>query len=125
MYSETAGGTIGTGQLCYRNRYGNWVLADATVVGADSTHMLGICVRHQVSGSATSILINGFIETTYATVGESGEPLYMDTTPGSMTNAAPSTAGNIVRLIGNTFWDSNTNVKIIIHFNPESSWIEL
>ena len=125
LYSETAGGTIGTGQLCYRNRYGAWLLADATVESETSFNMLGICVRHQVSGSATSILINGFIETTYATVENSGEPLYMSTTSGSMTNTAPSTAGNIVRLIGNTFWDSNTNAKIIIHFNPENSWIEL
>ena len=125
LYSETAGGTIGTGQLCYRNRYGNWLLADATVVSENSTHMLGICVRHQVSGSATSILINGFIETTHATIGKCGEPLYMDTTSGSMNATPPTTVGNAVRLIGNTFWVSNTNAKIIIHFNPESSWIEL
>ena len=125
LYKETAGGTIGNGQLCYRNRYGNWVLADATVVSEESTHMLGICVRHQVSGSATSILINGFIETTHATTTKSGEPLYMDTTPGSMTYDPPTSVGNAVRLIGNTFWVSNTNAKIIIHFNPENSWIEL
>jgi hypothetical protein len=87
--------------------------------------MLGICVRHSVSGSATSILINGFVETLYATIGKSGEPLYMDTTSGSINATPPTSVGNVVRLIGNTFWDSNTNAKIIIHFNPDRSWIEL
>jgi len=88
--------------------------------------MLGICVKSSTSTNPTSILINGFVETaTYAAVVKSGEPLYMATTAGSMTKTAPTTVGNAVRLIGHTFWSSNTNTKIIIHFNPESSWIEL
>jgi len=88
--------------------------------------MLGICVKSSTAANATSILINGFVETaTYATVVKSGEPLYMSITPGSMTKTAPTTVGNAVRIIGHTFWDSNTNSKIIIRFNPESSWIEL
>ena len=49
----------------------------------------------------------------------------MTTTPGSMSKSVPSASGNIVRIIGHTFWDSNTNTKIIIRFNPENSWIEL
>jgi len=88
--------------------------------------MLGICVKSSTSTNPTSILINGFVETaTYAAVVKSGEPLYMATTAGSMTKTAPTTVGNAVRLIGHTFWSSNTNTKIIIRFNPESSWIEL
>ena len=125
LYSETAGGTIGFGQLCYRTMFETWELADATVASETSFNMLGICVRHSVSGSATSILINGFVETTYVTIGKSGEPLYMDTTSGSINATPPTSVGNVVRLIGNTFWTSNTNAKIIIHFNPDRSWIEL
>jgi len=88
--------------------------------------MLGICVKTATTGLATSILINGFVETAaYATIVNSGEPLYMSITPGSMTKTAPTTVGNAVRIIGNTFWDSNTNSKIVIRFNPENSWIEL
>ena len=88
--------------------------------------MLGICVKSSTATNATSILINGFVETaTYATIVKSGEPLYIATTAGSMTKTAPTTSGNAVRLIGNTFWDSNTNSKIIIYFNPEKTWIEL
>jgi formylmethanofuran dehydrogenase subunit C len=127
LYSETAGATITFGQLCYRTQNETWELADATVANAAAAfNMLGICVKSSTSTNPTSILINGFVETaTYATIVKSGEPLYMATTAGSMTKTAPTTVGNAVRLIGNTFWDSNTNSKIIIRFNPENSWIEL
>jgi hypothetical protein len=126
LYSETAGGTITFGQLCYRTNTETWALADASVFGAASTYMLGICVKSSTATNPTSILINGFVETaTYAAILKTGEPLYMTTTPGSMSKSVPSASGNIVRIIGHTFWDSNTNTKIIIRFNPENSWIEL
>lgn len=127
LYSETAGGTITFGQLCYRTQNETWELADATTASAAAAfNMLGICVKSSTSTNPTSILINGFVETAaYATIVKSGEPLYMSITPGSMSKTAPTTVGNAVRLIGHTFWDSNTNSKIIIRFNPESSWIEL
>lgn len=127
LYSEIAGGTITFGQLCYRTQNETWELADATAANsAAAFNMLGICVKSSTSTNPTSILINGFVETaTYATIVKSGEPLYMATTAGSMTKTAPTTVGNAVRIIGNTFWDSNTNSKIIIRFNPENSWIEL
>ena len=127
LYSETAGATITFGQLCYRTQNETWELADATAASAAAAfNMLGICVKSSTSTNPTSILINGFVETAaYATIVKSGEPLYMSITPGSMTKTAPTTVGNAVRIIGHTFWDSNTNTKIIIRFNPESSWIEL
>jgi hypothetical protein len=126
LYSETAGATITFGQLCYRTQNETWELADATAIASAATNMLGICVKSSTSTNPTSILINGFVETaTYAAILKSGEPLYMAITAGSMTKTAPTTAGNIVRLIGHTFWDSNTNSKIVIRFNPENSWIEL
>ena len=127
LYSETAASTITFGQLCYRTQNETWDLADATAANSAAAYnMLGICVKSSTATNPTSILINGFVETaTYATIVKSGEPLYMATTAGSMTKTAPTTVGNAVRLIGNTFWDSNTNAKIIIRFNPENSWIEL
>ena len=126
LYSETAAGTITFGQLCYRTNAETWALADATAIASSATHMLGICVKSSTATNPTSILINGFVETTnYATILKSGEPLYMATTAGSITKTAPTTAGNIVRLIGNTFWDSNLQGMIVIHFNPDRSWIEL
>ena len=127
LYSETAGGTITFGQLCYRTQNETWELADATTATSAAAYsMLGICVKSSTSTNATSILINGFVETTsYATILKSGEPLYMSITAGSMSKTAPTGSGNAVRIIGHTFWDSNTNSKIIIYFNPDRTWIEL
>ena len=126
LYSETAAGTIGFGQLCYRTNAETWALADATTANAAAAYnMLGICVKASTATNPTSILINGFVIGGYATVTNSGEPLYMSTTAGSVTNTAPTTVGNAVRIIGHTFWDSNTNTRTVIRFNPENSWIEL
>ena len=127
LYSETAGVTITFGQLCYRTQSNTWQLADATTFASAAVNMLGICVSTAGSGSSTSILINGFVvpSAAYATVVKSGEPLFMSTTAGSMTKTSPLVAGNIVRIIGNTFWFSNSNAVTVIHFNPDKTWIEL
>jgi hypothetical protein len=127
LYSETAAATITFGQLCYRTNVETWDLADATTVAAASTHMLGICIKTAGTGAPTSILINGFVQvsSSYATILKTGEPLFMSTTAGSMDKTAPTTSANIVRLIGNTFWLSNSNAVIVIHFNPDKTWIEL
>jgi hypothetical protein len=49
------------------------------------------------------------------------------TTAGSITDTAPSSAGNVVRLVGNVFWNSDlqTNGKWILSFSPDNTWIEL
>ena len=127
LYSETAGNTITFGQICYRTSTGTWLLADATTVSATSKNMLGICVKSSTASNPTSILIKGFVQTGYITATRIGEPMYLKDSAGNMTNAAPSTAGNVVRLIGHTFWTTagQTNGVYILHFNPESSWIEL
>jgi hypothetical protein len=128
LYSETAGATTITfGQLCYRTNAETWELADATTAAAASTYMLGICLKTAGTGAPTSILINGFVQvsSSYATILKTGEPLFMSTTAGSMNKTAPTTAGNVVRIIGNTFWDSNSQGRIVIHFNPDKTWIEL
>jgi len=126
LYQETSAATIAFGQLCYRTQNETWDLANASVAASASINMLGICVSPANANGPISILINGFVETTtYANILKSGEPLYMSTTAGSMTRTAPASSGNIVRLIGNTFWDSNGAAKIIIYFNPDRTWIEL
>jgi hypothetical protein len=128
LYSELSGEAVNFGNICYRESQGQWLKASGVAVGDTSINMLGIALNN-TTGSAEplSILTRGYVETTYASASAIGEPLYMATTPGTVTYVAPSTAGNIVRLIGNTFWDSanQTNSKIIICFNPDNTWIEL
>jgi len=128
LYSENSAATITFGQLCYRTNTGDWDLADATTNAAASYYMLGICLKTTNGiGQATSILIKGFVATTYATEFKVGEPQYMSITAGSMSKNAPTASGNIVRIIGNTFWTTvlQTNGKYILNFNPDNTWIEL
>lgn len=128
LYSETSSTTITFGQLCYRTNAGQWGLADATSFAAAAYYMLGICIKTTTGPSQpTSILINGFVESTYVADFKVGEPQYMTTTAGSMSKSAPASSGNIVRIIGNTFWTTalQTNAKCVLHFNPDKTWIEL
>ena len=127
LNAETAATTIAFGQLCYRNLNGKWDLANATDSTTPSVNMLGICLLNANADQTTKILLKGFVATTYATNVKVGEPQYMTITTGSMSNSAPVASGNIVRIIGNTFWTTalQTNGKYILRFNPDNTWIEL
>ena len=127
LNNEVAATTIAFGQLCYRNLNGKWALADATVSGYSSINLLGICLSAADTDGDTKILLNGFVATTYATNSKVGEAQFMSATAGSMNNTAPASSGNIVRIIGNTFWTTalQTNAKYILRFNPDNTWIEL
>ena len=46
------------------------------------------------------------------------QPLYVSTTPGSLTTTAPSGNGNYVRIVGYAI-DADT-----IYFDPDKTWIE-
>ena len=130
LYSQISDEELSFGQLCYRTASGKWGLADATSIGVKSKSILGICVTgNNGQGEATSILINGFVQTTYATSTIIGEPVFMkaSTPAGYMTSSAPSDPGNIVRIVGHTFWTTTgqSNGVYILRFNPDNTWIEL
>jgi serine/threonine protein kinase len=56
-----------------------------------------------------------------------GTPLYMSTNYGGMTSIAPTSSGNVVRIIGYNFLNQETqaNGLNIVYFNPDNTWIEL
>lgn len=129
LYSEVSGEALNFGQLCYRDAAGKWQRATGSSSTIAAYNMLGICLQTVgATDTAISILTRGYVESTYLSAGAVGNPLFMDaTTAGSITNTAPSTAGNVVRVIGNVFWSSalQTNSKWIVYFNPDNTWIEL
>jgi hypothetical protein len=129
LYSELSGEAINYGQLCYRDRFGKWSKALGNTIGDPAKSMLGICLYTVgAADTATSILTRGYIETTYTDGGSGGTPLFMEaSTAGSITYIAPSSAGNVVRIIGNVFWNAanQSNSVTIVYFNPDNTWIEL
>ena len=129
LYSEIAGESISFGQLCYRDRFGQWLKASAAA-DVSAYNMLGMCLHTAAEDTSTSILTKGYVATTYIAAGNIGDPIFIPAivgNAGSLTATAPSAAGNVVRVVGNIFWDSETqtNGKWIIHFNPDNTWIEL
>jgi hypothetical protein len=125
-----AGGFITVGQLVVLNSSNQWVAADADSAST-SVGLLGICLYSSTSGNSTSILLNGVYSTdTYhdqvsipATI---GDPLYISTNVGYVTQVAPSGAGDVVRLIGHNLYSVSGRSNIaVIRFNPDNSWIEI
>ena len=48
-----------------------------------------------------------------------GDVVYLSATSGRLTTTAPSTSGNVVRVMGHKI---GTN---LVYFNPSTNWIEL
>jgi hypothetical protein len=72
------------------------------------------------------VLIEGQVSTPYhnqLASSNPGFPLYASPTAGYVTETAPSTAGQFVRLIGHNLYD--TTDTVVIRFNPDNTWILL
>ncbi len=68
------------------------------------------------------MLIRGYHKLSYSPGFPTGDKLYIsNTTPGQLTNTAPTTTGHVVRIVGYVV-DSVNN---IIYFCPDNTWIEI
>jgi len=118
------------GQLCYLSDNGHWLLANASVANSKSTRMLGICVASTLAGDDAKILTSGYVSEEdggWLDYGNIGTPVFMSTSYGNMGWVTPSTAGNVVRIVGSLFsnFDYHPNSINILYFNPDNTWIEL
>jgi hypothetical protein len=60
--------------------------------------------------------------TTYINAVNAGEILYVSTTAGSIENFAPSSTGQVVRIVGYTVFASGTD---LIYFCPDNTWVQI
>jgi hypothetical protein len=113
------------GQLITLRSNGTWEVADADT--SNSTWLLGICLdTADANFEAMHVLIEGQVSTPYhnqLASSNPGAPLYVSPTAGYVTETAPSTPGQFVRLIGHNIYD--TEDTVVIRFDPDNSWIEL
>jgi hypothetical protein len=104
------------------NTAGRWRAADADALGA-STPLLGICLLSASGLGSTFMLLKGFVQTDYSLGTTPGEPLYIEPGTGAgagyVTPTAPSSVGQIVRIIGHTH--NGTTIR----FNPDNIWVQL
>jgi|6_EtaG_2_1085325.scaffolds.fasta_scaffold05087_3 hypothetical protein len=98
---------------------GTWTATNARAVASGGSQLLGIALG---TTSAQGMLTRGYAKVTIGapTPPSEGEPIYISTTASEITGSAPSSVGQVVRLLG---WSINTGG--VIYFNPSNDWIEL
>ena len=66
------------------------------------------------------MLLRGIVNLGHDPGGAIGAPLYLSTSAGSASNAAPTGTGDIARVIG---YNLATSGKI--YFTPDNTWVEI
>ena len=120
------GGTTGmtAGRCVYLKSDGSWGDADATggnAAAAMSSSLLGIAMG--TNSDIDGVLLRGFIEPNYNTPQVVGQKVYiLAHANGRLGGSTPSSAGNIVRVVGYALTGTNHDV---IYFNPDNTWVEV
>jgi hypothetical protein len=114
-------------QLVFLDTDGTWKPTKATVASGASK-MLGICVD-QANGY---VLIEGDVgvsddnsQGAHVIGADHGLPAYVSVTTGVMTTTAPSSAGELVRIVGHIYYQSTTDANWwTMKFRPSNDWYE-
>ena len=74
------------------------------------------------------VLLKGFVriastEILNVPTNVDGLPVYMSTTAGHFDFTAPSSSGNIVRIMGYAIDDDSGDV--LVYFDPDKTWVEI
>jgi hypothetical protein len=116
-------GSLTAGLLYFLDTTGAWDLTDAGGT-AKSTSLLAIALGGSPSDG---MLIKGYVINSSWSGFGIGVPLFIAVAAspsllGTIDAAAPTSPGEVVRIIGHSI---NTNSDGVIHFNPSNDWIEL
>lgn len=108
----TAGEALTGHQLVYQGTDGSWYLADADA--AATMPVIGLTLYTINAGFNGQILLHGYIglASWTWTVGGTSGLIYASTTPGALTQTAPSGIGDYVQVVG------IATASNIIYFNP-------
>ena len=110
------GSSTNAGTLYYLGGDGQWASAQANAVGT-ATSSLAMAVG--TNSTTDGMLLRGFINpASMDSLAEIGAPLYMsDTHAGRSVGTAPSSTGDIVRIVGYKYGAD------LIYFNPSNEFI--
>ena len=118
--------TVGT--MYYMGSMGSWSQADSTPsgFGIDKAGGVLLGIALGTSPSVDGMLLEGFvrISSSYVqgTPSISG-PVYVSDTAGSFDFTAPTTSGDIVRVVG--YCIDTAGSDILLYFRPANTWVEL
>mgnify|MGYP001242102056 CR=1 FL=1 len=105
------------GSIYYLDSFGGWQQANADTP-ADATGMMGLALG--TSSGVHGLLLNG-IGMTAQDFGNMGDILYLATADGKLTSTAPSSSGDIVRVMGYALHATSG----LVYFNPSGTWVEI
>ena len=116
-------GAIGT--LHFLHTDGSWNQADATQITTGGSQLLGIAM--DTDPGTDGMLIRGFYRVAAANIDGTpaiGAPVYVADDPtGEFDFTAPANTDEYVRIVG--FCVDITGSDILLHFNPDKTWVEL
>ena len=113
-----AGEALAIGDVCRHDQSENkWYKADADAT-ATSDGMLAMATGTIAQDATGVLLLEGFVryDTWNWTIDDTLRHLYVDTTPGSPTQTAPSGSGEVVRGVGYPM------TADIAYFHPDNSY---
>ena len=112
------GGSTVDGDIVYMTTAGQWASASSNGA-ASATTMLGIALG--TDPDVDGVLVRGTYTLDHDVGSNQGVPVYLsDTVAGQATVTAPSSSGDIVRIIGYNLGDDGE-----IWFDPDNTWVEL
>lgn len=111
----TAAEALIAGDLCYMNGAGKMAKADASAEATSDT-LIAMCLDVIAGDAAGTFLLFGRWTTAGLTAGAN---YYISLVAAGITTTAPSSAGEIVRIIGTAI--STT----VLFFNPDRTYLEI
>ena len=111
----TAATALTAGDICHMDNTGQMEKADASAE-ATAKSMVTIATQTLAQGDVGTFLLKG----NYAIGGfTAGDPLFLSTTAGTVSQFQPNQTGQIVKVIG---WATSGSQ---IFFDPDKSWFEI
>lgn len=118
MTGLNAGDTIAQWDAVYLDSSsGRWEFTDADAAATAGGVLVGLAAAAGTDGNPLTVVLRGVIRNdgwTWTTV---GAPLYLSTSPGAITQTAPSGTDDVIRVVGYVLSDD------CIYFNPSNDWI--
>lgn len=116
--SLNAGGTIAQFDCVYLTSSSTWALTDADAIGTAGNVLVMMAGEAGTNGNPLRVIEPGSWVRNDAWNWTVGGVLYLDTsTPGGMTQTAPSGEDDAVKIVGHAV------TADVIYFNPSVNWI--
>lgn len=112
---RNAGETIAQWEMVYLNSTGEWMKADADA-SQDAGKAWGIAAEAGTSGNPMDVIISGIIRNDTWTWTGSGKDLFVSDVAGALTETAPSTLGDVVKIVARTLSDDEIYIDVTHHF---------